>query len=296
MTVGQDTLVVQFQDNSVSDPASPVTSWMWGFNGDGTIDATTSGPSFTYAATADTAFDVELIVSNGSSADTVRRSDYIVLTGPIAQTTVNTELLDLGTIDVNTPRVDTSFTVYNNGSGMDSVYVTLDYATITVDSALAVTPVSFAIAPRDSQLVTFTVFPPLVNKTIFGVYTPKILLESRFNRDVTGFAKSVQFRLEGTITGAEDEKGLPETYALDQNYPNPFNPATTIRYALPEQARVTIRVFSLLGEEVATLIDEVQEAGFKSVDFDAAALASGVYFYRLTAGIFVETRRMILVK
>jgi PKD repeat protein len=271
-------------------------SWQWDFNGDGTIDATTSEPLFTYVATSDTSFDVQLIVSNGLSADTVRRSDYIVLTGPISQTTVNTELLDLGTIDVNTPRVDTTFTVYNNGSGMDSVHVSLDYGTITVDSALAVSPMAFAIGPRDSQVVTFTVFPPLVNKTIFGVYTPKILLESRFNRDVTVFAKSVQFRLEGTVTGAEEENGLPESYALDQNYPNPFNPATTIRYALPEQARVTLRVFTLLGEEIATLIDEVQEAGFRSVDFDASAFASGAYFYRLTAGSFVETRRMILVK
>jgi hypothetical protein len=122
------------------------------------------------------------------------------------------------------------------------------------------------------------------------------IMQDRFNRDVTEFSRTVQFRLEGTITDVVEDHGIPDEHALDQNYANPFNPATMICYAPPEESRVTLRVYSLLGEGVATLIDKVQEVGFKSVDFDATALASGAYFYRLTAGTFVETRRMVLVK
>lgn len=89
---------------------------------------------------------------------------------------------------------------------------------------------------------------------------------------------------------------LPSTFALEQNYPNPFNPATTIRYQLPVSARVVLKVFDLLGREVATLMDGVQDAGYKSVVFDANGLASGVYFFRLQAGNFIQTRRSLLLR
>jgi|WetSurMetagenome_2_1015567.scaffolds.fasta_scaffold21154_1 hypothetical protein len=90
---------------------------------------------------------------------------------------------------------------------------------------------------------------------------------------------------------------VPDRYALEQNYPNPFNPITVIRYQLPERTHVTLKVFDLLGREVATLLDESQEAGCRSVTFDAAGgFASGVYLYRLVAGGFVETRKLMLLK
>ena len=83
---------------------------------------------------------------------------------------------------------------------------------------------------------------------------------------------------------------------LDQNYPNPFNPTTTIRYALPQPSHVTLTVFNMLCQEVANLVDENQEAGYHEVRFDASGLASGVYFYRLRAGEFVQSRTLVLVK
>jgi subtilisin family serine protease len=100
---------------------------------------------------------------------------------------------------------------------------------------------------------------------------------------------------------ANPQLEVPATYALMQNYPNPFNPATTLRYGLPEQTHVRLRIYSLLGEEVKTLVDEVQEPGFKSVEWNSSdnlgrTVASGVYFYRLEAGSFVESKRMILLK
>ena len=90
--------------------------------------------------------------------------------------------------------------------------------------------------------------------------------------------------------------GTPARFQLAQNYPNPFNPATTIRYALPQIAPVYLAVYNALGQNVATLVDGVQAPGFHEVRFDAGALASGVYIARLTAGTFVATRKLLLVR
>ena len=88
----------------------------------------------------------------------------------------------------------------------------------------------------------------------------------------------------------------PRRYDLLQCYPNPFNPRTMIRYDLAERVRVAIKVSNILGIEVATLADEVQEAGNHSVEFDSDGLPSGVYFYRLTAGRVSIVRKMILTR
>jgi len=92
------------------------------------------------------------------------------------------------------------------------------------------------------------------------------------------------------------ETGLPNTYSLSQNYPNPFNPTTTIEFTLPRPERVTLAVYNLLGERVEELVDEVRAAGCYAVQFDATGLVSGLYFYRMRAGEFVETRKMMLVR
>ena len=89
---------------------------------------------------------------------------------------------------------------------------------------------------------------------------------------------------------------LPARFALDQNYPNPFNPLTVIRYQLPVGGKVTLKVYNLLGQEVQTLVDEIQDAGFKSVEWDASGAPSGVYYYRINAGSFSQVRKMLLVK
>ena len=89
---------------------------------------------------------------------------------------------------------------------------------------------------------------------------------------------------------------VPNEFALYQNYPNPFNPATNIKFALPKAAKVTLLVYNLLGEKVATLLNEDKEAGFYDVQFNASNFSSGVYIFRLTAGDFVQTKKMTLMK
>jgi hypothetical protein len=97
-------------------------------------------------------------------------------------------------------------------------------------------------------------------------------------------------------TGVEGQGGLPAVFVLTQNFPNPFNPTTNIRYVLPTDAVASLRVYDVLGRDVATLVDERKSAGTYEVRFDATGLASGVYLYRLKAGDFVETRKLVLMR
>ncbi|MDD5361726.1 MAG: T9SS type A sorting domain-containing protein [Ignavibacteria bacterium] len=89
---------------------------------------------------------------------------------------------------------------------------------------------------------------------------------------------------------------LPKNYELSQNYPNPFNPSTTIKYALPKDGLVTIKVYDLTGREITRLVNEVKQAGYHSVLFNASNLSSGIYFYRIIAGDFIQTKKMLMIK
>jgi hypothetical protein len=89
---------------------------------------------------------------------------------------------------------------------------------------------------------------------------------------------------------------VPNEFNLYQNYPNPFNPATNIKFALPKAARVNITIYNVLGENIATLLNEDKEAGFYNIQFDASSYSSGVYVYRLTTEDFVQTKKMNFIK
>jgi predicted GH43/DUF377 family glycosyl hydrolase len=95
---------------------------------------------------------------------------------------------------------------------------------------------------------------------------------------------------------AEEGRGLPEQFILSQNYPNPFNPSTVIRYGLPHKSQVSLMVYNTLGQLVSQLVSDEQEAGYHEVKFDGLNLTSGVYFYRLHAGDFVATKKLIVLR
>ena len=100
------------------------------------------------------------------------------------------------------------------------------------------------------------------------------------------------------VSGINEEGNfqLPIVFALQQNYPNPFNPTTTINYALAENIRIKIEIFNMLGKKVEVLVDEPGLAGYHSYKFQSGNLASGVYLYRIQAGAFVKTKKMLLIR
>ena len=99
------------------------------------------------------------------------------------------------------------------------------------------------------------------------------------------------------ITGVNEQVSKPTTYSLSQNYPNPFNPSTTISFGLPKESTVTLKVYNMIGQEVLTLIDNQRMGmGYHTVKVDGSNLTSGVYLYKLTAGEFVATKKMVLIK
>ncbi len=98
------------------------------------------------------------------------------------------------------------------------------------------------------------------------------------------------------ITGIEQSTDGIETYSLSNNYPNPFNPSTTITYSVPEIEFVTLKIYDVLGNEIAILVNEEKSVGSYEVEFYGVGVVSGIYFYRLQAGSFVETKKMVLMK
>ena len=99
-----------------------------------------------------------------------------------------------------------------------------------------------------------------------------------------------------SLTAVETSLNIPTEFALDQNYPNPFNPATTISYKLSSNENVSLKVYSILGSEVANLVSGYQNAGSYKINFDASALASGIYFYKLQTSSFIQVKKMMLLK
>ncbi|MFY0685273.1 MAG: T9SS type A sorting domain-containing protein [Balneola sp.] len=103
-------------------------------------------------------------------------------------------------------------------------------------------------------------------------------------------------KLEKSVSVSAEEMGQPSTYILEQNYPNPFNPSTTISYSLAKAGQVEISVYNLIGQQVATIVNEIKSAGIHSAQFDASSLSSGIYIYTIKANGFSMQRRMTLIK
>ncbi|HSQ74493.1 MAG TPA: SBBP repeat-containing protein [Bacteroidota bacterium] len=153
-------------------------------------------------------------------------------------------------------------------------------------------------AQGDSQWVACYEGAPNEDDTPYA-----IAIDSRGNVYVAGTSYSgtvstatVIKYLQRSVLDVVVEDGSPSRFSLSQNYPNPFNPSTVIRYALPLRSRVILSVFNALGQQVAVLQDGEQAAGYYEVQFDGRHLSSGVYFCRMQAGSFVQTRTLVLLR
>jgi hypothetical protein len=138
------------------------------------------------------------------------------------------------------------------------------------------------------------------NWTIPPTITPDTSYRIRITSvaDSTLFGMSAgSFSINSGSTGiVEKQSRVPVDFGLHQNYPNPFNPSTAIRYQIPIQTHVSLIVYDMLGREVSILVDAMQDPGYKTMQFDAGSLASGMYFYRLKTDSFVQTRKLLLLK
>ncbi len=126
---------------------------------------------------------------------------------------------------------------------------------------------------------------------VFKIYRYSAQYSGLAGKDLSG-----QGPIEKYPTGIKDKSSKPYRFALEQNYPNPFNPSTVISWQLPVTSHVVLKVYDVLGREVSTLVNNVENAGNHKAKFDAGNLASGIYFYSLTAGNFYQTKKLILLK
>jgi hypothetical protein len=191
-------------------------------------------------------------------------------------------------------RFDTSFVVRNIGWLPDTLSVAVDPGNVEVDTAVSVSPKHFVLTAGDSQKVIFTVRPSLL---LYSYYGAQVIVEAKATAGQKKFQKNYTFQV---VTSVADEREIPTVYSLEQNYPNPFNPATTIEYAVPgrkdQGIGVSVRIYDVLGREVAVLVNERKTPGRYVLSWDASGLPSGVYLCRMKAGTFVASRKMLLTK
>ncbi|MDP1677302.1 MAG: carboxypeptidase regulatory-like domain-containing protein [Bacteroidota bacterium] len=170
---------------------------------------------------------------------------------------------------------------------------------------------AFVFAMRDGEIAGYAITDGMGNYRIDGLapgkynvsvdkagYDESASKEVNVSYDLMGNPVNgdVSFTINSVLSVSVTSTVQPKNYLLEQNYPNPFNPNTTIKYSLPSNSTVSLKVYNLIGQEVATLINTFQTSGEYTVTFNASTLSSGVYFYRLDAGQFNVVKKMLLLK
>ena len=197
---------------------------------------------------------------------------------------VDMEELNFGDVAAGTSET-LSIEITNSGSGV------LEISEMIADPDVFSTDFSdgevIMVEPDSSMTVVVTFAPEEEDMTYEGTLTIVSNDPDHPERVVALF---------GSVPLNVDLVDLPEEFGLDQNYPNPFNPTTNIRYAVRETAHVTIDVYTITGQHIATLVNQSRDPGYYDVTFDGTRLSSGVYIYRMQAGDFVQNRKLMLVK
>jgi hypothetical protein len=230
-----------------------------------------SGATKVLSLTAADAIDYTIVAPNGSGAPWVPSKFKSVKLGANGTITWNITAPTTSTYAVNI--------AYQNFGGPQTVQLKVDGATVVAGGV----PLT---SKADSTGLTTLSSPPFAMTA--GAHTLAL----------TGATANIDFVQVNTdvINGISGRDGLPQAFALAQNYPNPFNPSTRIDFNLGKASDVKLTVYNVLGQRVATLVNGHLSAGQHTVQFDARNIASGVYFYRLDAGSFVSSKKMMLLK
>lgn len=274
---GDYPLTVSFTDLSTGSP----DTWSWIFGDGGT--STDQNPSHTYTAAG--TYTVELTASNAQGSDTETKFDYITVTEP-GSTYMYVYAMVVGRAKSGPNYFGTcTVTIYNNSSQPVSgatVYIT----------ATGPTSGSYSGVTAADGTVYFEA-PPMKKPSgewcfeVTNVTHATYPYDSDYNNATKSCESGDVFKVFGNVT--------PSHFEIS-NYPNPFNPTTTFRFALPETAFVTLNIYNITGQQIATLVDRQLEVGYHTCEWDASNFASGIYFYQIKAGMHFETKKILLLK
>lgn len=264
--IGSKPLTVEFMNTTVSRPDS-ASAYLWEFGDDGKFYYE-KNPTHIYMHSG--VYNVILLATKGENNSRCYKAAYITVLNDAPVLIDN----DIDTFDVKINQAQTYNLneVFMDPNGDDISFVCLDPPTtvscdIINDSLLVLEPSENYLGVESLTLVAID------NENDSLIHTVDIWVSE---------------------TGIQGE--LPKTFALAQNYPNPFNPTTSISYQLPISSHVNFDIYNLKGQKVRTLVNEIQEAGYFTVNFNASDFSSGMYLYRLSAGNEVITKKMLLMK
>lgn len=196
--------------------------------------------------------------------------------------------IDFGTVNVG-DSLENTFTVYNP----HDTIVTINGFYCNDSSFQCITTLPIILSANDSAKIKIK-YKPLVNGSSLAAFNIRDF--SIYNGTQQMIAKQIYLKGSTGNVSLVRNNIMPAKFELEQNYPNPFNPSTTIRYSIPKASFVSLKIFDILGDDVADLINKEMPAGNYSVNYNARNLSSGVYFYRIQAGSFIETRKLVLMK
>lgn len=317
-TTGYSPLEVQFTDISVCDEKNPIISWSWDFDGDGIEDSNEKNPLHIFNTYEENNYTIQLTVSNSSKIETVVRENYIhvipqhleniALGKLVSASSVRVPFNSSNVIDGKTTslwksmpsdtqwiqiKLEEEFTIgkiiLRWGSDFAVEYkikYSIDeknwYDLLNIDNGSGSVE-EFIVKEFNAKYVKFYFNKSSANKG-YGIYEIEFYRPSPVNSISTG------------------SEILPTEFLLYQNYPNPFNPTTNLQFYIGFKQHVNLKIYDILGNEVAVLINEEKSAGLHNVVFNAQKLSSGVYFYQLATSVtetgnsIIQTKKMLLIK